>query len=655
MKGLQLKAIPVTLFGLTLAITVAAVALSLGLEPLYDTLLYALLGLTLGAAGAVVASQHPRNRIGWMFLGLAILNVLADLAQGWGLRAAEQGWPGGAAGDWIQTWSWMPTGLGWVLIFLLFPDGRLISRRWRFVPWCAALALVLGVPGRSLSPDRDPEFASGSNPLAVEALPTDALMAVGMTLHLVAALGAVVALVVRLRRSHGVERQQLKWFALAATIAVVVLSLSFALWDHSALIRVLAALSLTSLPIAACVAILRYRLYDIDVVISRTLVYGALTVALAAAFGATTLVLGAALGSGSAWTTAAATLVVATAFRPLRARLQDAVDRRFNRARHAALERIAGFLEDLRAGRAAPERIEELLRDILADPRLELRFFLPESEVYVDANGRAATDPPGDGRERTAIGRAGAPLAMVIHGPAGEGGPEGLPQVVEAAGLAIEIARLRVDLRRHLDEVKASRARLVAAGDEERRRIERDLHDGAQQRLVSIGLALRHAQHELNGASPSAGHALEGAVAEIAVAIEELRELARGVRPAQLDAGLAPALRELAGRAPLRVEVAATAERFPHGVEAAAYFVASEGLTNAIKHARASRVVLRAAPGDGRLVVSVADDGVGGARASDGSGLAGLSDRVIAQGGALSIESDPGTGTRLTAELPCGW
>jgi signal transduction histidine kinase len=196
----------------------------------------------------------------------------------------------------------------------------------------------------------------------------------------------------------------------------------------------------------------------------------------------------------------------------------------------------------------------------------------------------------------------------------------------------------------------------VTAADEERRRIERNLHDGAQQRLVSVGLALRHAQHELaSGAAAQAPLTLDAAVAELAAAVEELRELARGLPPAQLDAGLAPALAELAGRAPLPVEVRATSARLPAGVEAAAYFIACEGLTNAVKHAKASKVVLSAAGVDGKLVISVADDGVGGATESGGTGLRGLADRIAAHGGTLDIRSEPDSGTTLTAELPCGF
>jgi signal transduction histidine kinase len=398
---------------------------------------------------------------------------------------------------------------------------------------------------------------------------------------------------------------------------------------------------------------MRYRLYDIDRLINRTLVYGVLTILLGGTFAAVALLLGTALGSGSSWATAGATLLVAVAFRPLRARVQDAVDRRFSRARYEGLRRIETFLEQLRAGEAPPEAVEPMLKEILDDPDLELRFWLPESEIYVDAFGRSAADRPGDRRLRTPVTRADAPLGLVLHNRVDDERPGLLEETVEAAGLAIEIVRLRVELRRQLELVEASRARIVSASYAERRRIERDLHDGAQQRLVSVGLALRHAQHELGSGSNGIPGQLDGAVAEIELAIEELRELASGVRPTQLDGGLAPALRELAARAPLAVEIETSSERFPRDLEAAGYFIASEGLTNAVKHAGASRVRMRAQRIDGVLVIEVSDDGVGGAASSRGSGLRGLSDRVEAHGGTFQLESIEGRGTRIIAELPC--
>jgi signal transduction histidine kinase len=522
------------------------------------------------------------------------------------------------------------------------------------VIWTGAVGTVLTIVGWSMSPDRGGEFRSGRNPLGVEGLPSDALFAIGATITIAALVASAASLVVRFRRAESVERQQLKWFAFGAVVATVLLPVGFALWFVSPFGGVLVASALTALPVAACVAVLGYRLYDVDLVISRTLVYGALTVLLAAGFAATAFVLGVAFGRGSAWATAGATLVVAAAFVPLRRRTQDVVDRRFNRARYDAVCRMTDYLEDLHAGRAVPEAIEEVLREALADPRLELRFYLPERELYVDTYGAPATDSPADDRRRVPLERAGQPLGMVFHDPTALEDPTLLARVVQAGGLGLEIARLRVELRRQLKQVEASRARILLAGDEERRRMERDLHDGAQQRLVSVGLALRHAQHELDtGATRHARATLDGAVAEIEGTVDDLRELARGLRPAHLDAGLAAALRELARRAPLPVEVRATGQRFAEGVETAAYFIACEGLTNAIKHAHASTVVLSAAPQDGNLVVRVADDGIGGAAPANGSGLAGIADRIAAQGGTFRIVSRPGAGTNLTAELPC--
>ena len=650
----RLARLPLLLLSATVLLQVAAVLLSWGLEPRYDTVLYAVNAVALAGAGALIASRHPQNAIGWLFLGGALLNTLAgDVAQGWGLRAARHGWPGGTAGEWMTLSSWLPSGLVWILIFLLFPDGRRLSRSARVVAWTALVGTIVALAGWSFSPDMGSEFVGGRNPMASDRLPTGVLYAAGLTVFLLSFIASVVVLIARFVRSRGVERQQLKWFVFAAAWAGLILPISAALWSVTPIVRPLAALALTALPIAACIAILRYRLYDIDVVINRTVVYIVLSAVLATAYAASALVIGTAVGSDSAWSTAGATLVVAVAFRPVRDRVQAGVDRRFSRARYDAVRRVATFLEELRAGRAAPEQIEDVLRQALGVDRLELRLFLPESEQYVDIHGQPADDDHDDGRVRWPIRRGGTTLGAVVA-DVGEEERVLLPKLIDAGALAIEIARLRVELRRQLEEVEASRARIVAAGDEERRRIERDLHDGAQQRLVSIGLALRHAQHALGPAATEASRALDGAVAEITVAIDELRELARGLRPAHLDAGLGPALRELARRASLPVEVKAVGERFAPEVETAAYFTACEGLTNAVKHSRASKVVLSADRADGRLVISVADDGIGGATPGHSSGLTGLSDRVAAQGGTLTIESGEGRGTTLTAEFPCG-
>ena len=625
---------------------------------------FLILALTFASVGAIVARRVPENTIGWIFLLTGFANSVQLLSWQYadvGLRATHR-FAGATAAAVFNTVIGEATAGLLGLSLLLFPDGRLPSRRWRPVLGGLLLGMTLLVLAGTLRPGRYAEpFAQVSNPFGLGGARgvMDAVDLAGW-LFVMAGIGlGAVAMVVRLRRARGLERQQLKLVLATGSVAAPAAALVMMTWfiwptGHLQVRIAVLGVCFASVPLVAGVAILRYRLYEIDVVVNRTLVYAAVTVILAAAFAATVVLLGTALGRGSGWATAGATLVVAVTFRSLRARVQDAVDRRFSRARYEALRRMDDFLEQLRAGRAAPEEVEGVLRNVLSDPQLGLLFYLPESELYVDARGMPVSDLPDDGRERVPVERGGEPLGIVLHELASEEDPTLLRRVVEAGGLAIEIARLRVELRRQLAEVEASRARIVAAANDERRRIERDLHDGAQQRLVSIGLTLRHAQHELGSASPGrAGQTLNGAVAEVAVAIDELRELARGLPPSQLDGGLALAFHELARRAPVPVEVDAPGERFGRDIEAAAYFIGCEGLTNAVKHAHATKILLSAGRRNRQLVVSIADDGIGGAIVGQGSGLRGLSDRVAALGGTLQIESDPDAGTTLTAELPC--
>jgi signal transduction histidine kinase len=360
------------------------------------------------------------------------------------------------------------------------------------------------------------------------------------------------------------------------------------------------------------------------------------------------------LGGGSAWVTALATLAVAVAFRPLRARVQRLVDRRFDRDRFDALGRVAAFEERVRNGRRMPEEIGDVLAEALRDPRAELFFWLPASETFADSRGALVDRLPEDGRASSEVQREGVRMAVLLHDPALLVRRTLLDELLAAAALSVEIARLRVEVGTQLAEVRASRERIVEAGYEERRRLERDLHDGAQQRLVSLGLRLRRMQRTLPPGAGILAPALDEIVREVASAIADLRQIAAGVRPARLDDGLAAALQDLARTSPVPVSVDADVGRVAAGVEAAAYFVACEALTNAVKHASASGVAMSAVRQNGTLRVSVADDGVGGAVARRGSGLAGIRDRVAAHGGTLEVVSPHGGGTRIEVAIPCG-
>ena len=313
---------------------------------------------------------------------------------------------------------------------------------------------------------------------------------------------------------------------------------------------------------------------------------------------------------------------------------------------------MANLVVELQRAPDAGE-LGQVLARTLGDPSLELVYWLPGFDRYVDASGTQVELPEaGGGRAVTPIDHDGEHVAALIHDPALAHEPELLEIVSAATYLALERKRLKDELESQVRELAGSRARLVEAGDAARRKLERDLHDGAQQRLVSLAIALRITENRVRD-DPEAVAALAAARQELAESLDELRELARGLHPAVLEHGLDVALDSLASRARVPVNVEADLpERLPPQVELAAYFVACEALANVGKYAQASRVTIRASSADGRAVIAVADDGVGGAHAGPGSGLRGLADRVEAVGGRLSVVSPEGEGTVITAEMP---
>jgi signal transduction histidine kinase len=300
--------------------------------------------------------------------------------------------------------------------------------------------------------------------------------------------------------------------------------------------------------------------------------------------------------------------------------------------------------------------LRQLLSNALGDRSLQVVYWLDDSRRWVDAAGHPASLPADDDPARawTAVEREGRRVGAIVHDRQLCEDEELIRSVAVAAGLSIDNERLQAQLRARVEELRRSRARIVEAGTAERRRLERNLHDGAQQRLVALSLTLRLAQGRLRKDPDGAEKLLAGAQDELGRALEELRELARGIHPAVLsDRGLGAALEALAGRSPVPVELEGTPpERLPPPVEAAAYFVVAEALTNVVKYANASQARVSVSRGNGHAVVEVADDGVGGADPGRGSGLRGLADRISALDGTLVLSSPEGAGTLLRAEIP---
>jgi signal transduction histidine kinase len=317
---------------------------------------------------------------------------------------------------------------------------------------------------------------------------------------------------------------------------------------------------------------------------------------------------------------------------------------------------LGAAIVDLEPG-APPGHLRDALAQALGDSTLQLAFRQPDGAGYVDTAGQAVeVARPEPGRAVVpVVGSGEAEAAVLVYDEGLELEPQLVRLTAAAASMALEHGRLQAEVRAQLEQVRASRARIVEAGDAERRRLERDLHDGAQQRLVMLSLALGMARARAAGADPELGSLIESASKEAREALTELRELARGIHPAVLtETGLAGAIQALVERSPVATTITAVPDgRFPAPIEATAYFVVSEALANVAKHARASGAEVTICQRPGRLVVEVSDDGAGGARPDGGSGLRGLADRVASVGGVLRVDSPPGCGTRLEVDLPC--
>lgn len=608
-------------------------------------------GISFGA-GLLVARHDPGNWVGPVLTSAGAVIVGTSAYDAYALALVER--PGSlprsdlfivlTQGVWM--WLFIP----FAMLLLVFPDGRARRPRDRAallslpVVFLAFTLLLSVLPGRLAAPLPESPRVLGTHWIGYAAF---ALLPVFMGLLVVAALS------VRGRyRDAGDDRTraQLKWLSLAcASVPATLLLcwLSYLLLDGPDLVALGLVVMYVAIPVATLVAMLRHDLYDVDKALVAGAAYSALAVLVLATYAGVSALLGTMAGGGSTGPAVVATVVAMLALLPLRRLLLGRAGRLLHPVRQRGLVAVDTLLRSVHAGGDRPERLEDDLRVALRDPDLRVGYRLPGDDAVVDRDGAPVP------RERaTPIRLAGAEIGLLVGGPTRGRPPQ---DVADAAALLADAVRLRLELSHALDEVEASRTRLVRTGYEERRRLEMDLHDGAQQRLVSLGMSLRLAQRKLQSQRDvDVDVLLDHSVDEIAAAVAELRQLAHGLRPSSLDDGLGVALSNLSRRTSLPVTLAYDADELPDDVSTTAYFVASEAVTNAVKHADAATidVVVRRQGHDVRI--AVCDDGRGGASLRDGSGLAGLRDRVLALGGRLDVSSAPGGGTTIEAVLPCG-
>jgi signal transduction histidine kinase len=656
----------------------------------------AVLYATLGA----LVVRRAGNVIGWLLLGEGVATAILAAASAYAVLGIHRGTlPAPELVALLAEWSVVPVFLVLGFMLLLFPSGTLPSPRWRpfFGLALAATALALvGVvvhPGPIALPAPGGDSLRVANPLGVTSLGPvlstvliGSLNGVGVLLTVLLA-AAIVSLVVRFRSGGREVRQQIKWLTLAvAAIAFLQIAALLAMAATgtganpvtTAADVVTPVIALFGIPVLICVAILKHGLYEIDVIINRTIRYGLLSAALTAIYVGIVVGIGTLAGYvGGTLLTAAAALAIAVLFQPLRHRAQLVANRIVYGQRATPYQVLADFAEDM-AGQleadAALDRMSSVLAGATGAVRVEVWVRVGQQlrprVTWPHGSTPSAAMPLTDGdslpefAETRAIAvRHGDELlgAITIEKPRDEpvsaAEDKLLAHLASQAGLVLRNVRLTAELQATIDDLRASRRRLIRAQDEERQRIERNLHDGAQQQLVALMIQLAVLDDAAD--DPSEVRQLTDELrVGLHAALDDLRALARGIYPPLLaDQGLGAAVRAQAARAPLPVLVEADGiGRYRRDAEATAYFCILEALQNIAKYAHASSAKVALSCPDGHLEFTVTDDGDGfdTAKPTAGSGLQGMTDRLAAVGGTLCIRSAPGLGTTISGSLPAG-
>ena len=665
----------------------------------------------LATTGAVIAWRRPANPIGWLYLAMSFLGALTTFAQQYAIRGLLEhpgSLPGAVYFAWLERWSlWFVFPAGIALVLLLFPTGRPASPRWRPFVWLSLTCALLMVVGSMLSPGRmgdalRPPSGPGAdfgvqNPFGIGALGgvLDLADSVGRYGAFFLILIAAVGVVVRLVRARGDERQQLKWVAyVGSVIAVAVLGTMFlgaggpfglpgnpALQDFA--FTVVLAGFVVGLPLATAIAVLKYRLYDIDLVINKSLVYGALAVFITSVYVAIVVGIGHLVGQGgkpNLGLSVLATAVVALAFQPVRERIQRVANRLVYGKRATPYEVLSEFSDRIASAYSDAEVLPRLAQTI-AESTGAAEAVIWGKEGTEDTTLASWPQPNGSSAHTAeAVGggsnsdrivpvqHQGEMLgALSIRKARGEAvtpvDEKMLADLASPAGVVLRNLQLTRQLQARLAEIsaqttelQASSARIIAAQDSTRRRLERNIHDGAQQHLVAIAVKLRLAATLAKRDPARATRLLDELEGETHQALETLHALARGIYPPILrELGLESAIRAQGARFPLPVDVSATSSaRYPSEVEGAVYFCCLEALQNVVKHAKATRVRIHIEDRGGELAFSVNDDGVGfdPLRVRQGSGLQNIADRLAALGGHLIVVPGPDGGTSVQGRVP---
>jgi two-component system NarL family sensor kinase len=633
-----------------------------------------LLTIAFSTVGALIASRVPKNPIGWIFLSIGniyALNGLGSILLIYSSAVFENSNAlGYQVADWLTNWLWMPAVfLPTTIVLLYFPDGRLPSPRWRFASISAVLGIVIVVLVAMLHPGPLEQLDLRENPFGIPALTPilEILINLGYLLLTIGFFSAVAATVLRFRRSRGIEREQMKWLVYALSLLLIGFLLASILWfviPESLMVGdfsiIVSELTILGIAVAAAIAILRYRLYEIDLIINRTLVYSALTAGVIFIY---ILVVGAvgyiSQQTSSLFVSLLATGLVALLFQPLRERLQRGVNRLMYGERddpYAVLSGLDRRLEESLSPETTLPIVVETVAQTLKLPYVAVE--LADQDGFRPAASYGLSPTRRDQHIALPLVYQNERVGRLVLSPRSAGESfnpaekELLADIARHVGVAANAVLLTENLQR-------SRERIVTAREEERRRLSRDLHDGLGPQLVSLGFKVEAAQNLLGEDQEAVSELLQQLKTQTKSALGDVRRIAYDLRPPALDQlGLLPAIQEhltsleLPGGLEIKLKSPDDIPALPAAIEVAAYRIAMEAVTNVIHHSGASRctVDLQA---NGWFEIKVSDNGKGlPEHLIPGVGVRSMRDRATELGGSFSITNIPDGGTQVTANLP---